>query len=264
MFERKIIKGKGKSAFLRNYWKCLLVALLLTLFVSNNGLEIETNNYSSTYETSNYSTWGSLDTYDYVSSSPVQSYSIKINNIPISDIISNQFIISLSVGISIVLSVFVFSILEIGGCSFFLKNIDENASLWNVLSGFEGNTYLKNVWIQFLRSLYVILWSLLLIIPGIIKAYQYYMIPYLLAEYPEMSKKDVFRLSKEMMNGNKWQAFIFELSFIGWHLLNSLTFGLVGLFYSQPYMYASKAELYLAIKESYTNNNDFENKNNDE
>ena len=58
------------------------------------------------------------------------------------------------------------------------------------------------------------LWSLLLIIPGIVKSYEYRMIPYLLADHPEMSKDEAFAASKAMIDGNKWDAFVLDFSFI--------------------------------------------------
>jgi uncharacterized membrane protein len=108
---------------------------------------------------------------------------------------------------------------------------------------------------QFLKSLYTLLWTLLLIIPGIVKHYEYRMIPYLLADFPEMSKDDAFRISKEMMNGNKMNAFILDLSFIGWHILSAVTLGIVGIFYVNPYVNATNAELYLTLKKQHFGTN---------
>ena len=81
--------------------------------------------------------------------------------------------------------------------------------------------------------------------PGIIKHYEYYMIPYLIAEYPEMDSSEAFRLSREMMEGNKLDTFILELSFLGWYLLGLLACG-VGMIFVDPYREAALGELYLA------------------
>ena len=70
---------------------------------------------------------------------------------------------------------------------------------------------------------FIILWSLLLIIPGIIAAYRYAMVPYLMAEFPDLGVMDAMRESKRLMKGNKWRLFCLELSFLGWGLLGSLT-----------------------------------------
>ena len=87
---------------------------------------------------------------------------------------------------------------------------------------------------------------LLFIIPGIVKSYEYMMIPYLLAEHPEMTRQEAFAESKQMMDGNKWDAFVLDLSFIGWTLLGVCTFGILLVFYVEPYIYLTRAELYHA------------------
>jgi uncharacterized membrane protein len=156
----------------------------------------------------------------------------------------------------LLLSIFVFSMLEIGGCRFFIQNsVSEDTSVGELLFAFQSGTYGKMVLTQFLRKLYKSLWTLLLIIPGIVKTYEYRMIPYLLADFPEMTKDEVFRVSKQMMNGNKMDTFILDLSFIGWVILNAITLGIVGIFYTNPYIKATNAELYLTLKEQYFGTN---------
>ena len=99
-----------------------------------------------------------------------------------------------------------------------------------------------------LRDVFTFLWSCLFVIPGIIKMYEYRMIPYIISENPDISYSEAFKASREMMMGNKWKAFVFDLSFIGWYLLNALTCGILGIFFVNPYYYASDANLYRAIK----------------
>ncbi|MBQ6583447.1 MAG: DUF975 family protein [Mogibacterium sp.] len=83
---------------------------------------------------------------------------------------------------------------------------------------------------------------------GIIKAYAWRFVPYILAEKPDIDQKEARELSAAMMNGHKWNAFVYDLSFIGWIFLGVLTLGLLNLFYVNPYKGASDAELYLAIR----------------
>lgn len=91
--------------------------------------------------------------------------------------------------------------------------------------------------------------SLLFIIPGIIKSYEYRMVAYILADQPELTRKEAFELSRKMMNGNKWNAFVLDLSFIGWGFLTAITFGILGIFYVNPYIQHTNAALYLKLKE---------------
>lgn len=96
---------------------------------------------------------------------------------------------------------------------------------------------------RFLRNLFTALWSLLLIIPGIVKSLSYAMTPYILADHPELTAKQAINASKEMMDGYKGDLFMLELSFIGWDILNLLTLG-IGSFWLSPYKEATYAAFY--------------------
>lgn len=124
-----------------------------------------------------------------------------------------------------------------------------------LLSAFRSGYYGNVVKTMFFRDLFTFLWSLLFIIPGIIKSYEYKMVPYLLAEYPDMDRKEVFARSRDMMYGQKWNTFVLDLSFIPWNILSTITFGLVGLFYVSPYQDATYAELYDALAAGMPGNN---------
>lgn len=89
-----------------------------------------------------------------------------------------------------------------------------------------------------------------LIIPGIVKSYEYKMIPYILAENPQISRKRAFELSKQMMDGQKGDAFVLDLSFIGWEFLSFITLGIVQIFYVGPYINVTWAEFYKVMREN--------------
>ena len=99
-----------------------------------------------------------------------------------------------------------------------------------------------------LRELTVFLWSLLLIVPGIIKSYEYILVPYLLADHPGMDRKRAMGLSRKMMEGEKGRMFALHLSFLPWMFLCVLTLGL-GYLFLNPYIEASTAEVYAALRE---------------
>ncbi len=151
---------------------------------------------------------------------------------------------------TVLLGVLVSNVIEVGKCRYFTISTmrGDNVGFGELFGNFKNGWYLNTVKIQFLRKLYEGLWSLLLVIPGIIKHYEYYMIPYLIAEYPEMDSSEAFRLSREMMEGNKLDTFILELSFLGWYLLGLLACG-VGMIFVDPYREAALGELYLALRE---------------
>lgn len=97
-----------------------------------------------------------------------------------------------------------------------------------------------------LQTLYVVLWTLLFIIPGIIASYRYAMTNYILAENPEMKASEAIDRSKEMMDGNKWRLFCLHFSFIGWVILCTFTLG-IGNLWLNPYMEAANAAFYRDI-----------------
>ena len=109
--------------------------------------------------------------------------------------------------------------------------------------------YANGIITMLLRTVFTALWTLLLIIPGIIKSYEYRMIPYILAENPDLEWREVFSISRRMMDGEKWNAFILDLSFLGWAFLSAITLGLVGIFYVNPYKGLTDAALYMALRE---------------
>ncbi len=139
--------------------------------------------------------------------------------------------------------------LIVGGKRYFLKARKES----NTPIGVVGEVFKKEHWfnvaiIMFLRNLYNALWYLT-IIGGVIKTYEYRMIPYILAENPNTKRKEAFLLSKQMMKGNKWKTFILDMSFFGWNFLSVLTFGLLSILYVNPYNAATITELYVTLKE---------------
>lgn len=105
---------------------------------------------------------------------------------------------------------------------------------------------LKALGLKLFMFLFIFLWTLLLIVPGIVAAYRYAMAPYLMAQNPGMGIREAVNLSKQMMQGNKGRLFSLHLSFIGWALLAGLTLGL-GLLWLNPYVKASEAAFYLNV-----------------
>jgi len=126
---------------------------------------------------------------------------------------------------------------------------DENSkkSMLDLFHVFKTTRYGYTVLKMFLVELYVALWTMLFIIPGIIKKYSYFMVPYLTAENPKIDSKRAFEISKQAMSGNKWNLFVLQLSFLGWELLAVLTCGL-GFIFLSPYYEAAMSEFYKLVK----------------
>ena len=151
--------------------------------------------------------------------------------------------------IVLVAKVFVGNLLKMGGYRFFILNQTAQPGIGTLLDGFRSGHYANIVLTMFLRDLFTALWSLLLVVPGIVKHYEYLMVPYIIAENPAMDYKEAFQISKQMMDGEKMEAFIMDLSFLGWYLLSAVTCGLLAIFYVNPYVQASFAEMYTFNKQ---------------
>lgn len=113
---------------------------------------------------------------------------------------------------------------------------------------FEGFQDYSRIFVtKLLQAIYTLLWSLLLVIPGIIKSYSYAMTDFILKDEPEMKNNAAIEKSMAMMENNKMKLFLLDLSFIGWALLAIVTFG-IGFLFLQPYMQVSRAAFYEDLK----------------
>jgi hypothetical protein len=277
MWDRKVLKARGKRAFKANYWKCVLVALILTIVA---GAGTGTSGFSTTRSINDARDNGNqaeeqydndfdvddelddiIDDYDFDDSEldDINNPPIDINDLggnktdglgglgtAIAGIVLIVVLIAFAIGVLI--AVFLLNPLQVGCRRFFVKNSDskEAADVGDVGFAFSTN-YGNVVKTMFFKDLWVFLWTLLLIVPGIIKSFEYRMVPYLLAENPNMDRKEALKVSTEMMYGNKWNAFVLDLSFFGWILLSACTLGILGIFYVDPYVAATDAELYKTI-----------------
>lgn len=148
--------------------------------------------------------------------------------------------------LAVAVSIFATLPITVSEVRFALNNRNGSGSINDITYAFK-NSYMNQVCVMFMMSLFVCLWTLLLVIPGIIKQYEYRMVPYIIAENPEMGYKDALAKSKQMMDGQKMNAFLLDLSFIGWWLLSGITFGIVAIFWVIPYTTQTNAELYAAL-----------------
>lgn len=155
--------------------------------------------------------------------------------------------------ITIALQILVTNLLCVGSSHFFLSSRVKPSSVEMLLFPFKNGRYGKVLGAMFMTNLFIGLWSLLFVIPGIYKAYQYRMVPYLLAENPEMGYKRAIELSKAMMDGEKMNAFVLDLSFLGWYILSIFTCGILAIVYVSPYQEHTNAGLYIALREKAVN-----------
>ncbi|MBR7070641.1 MAG: DUF975 family protein [Clostridia bacterium] len=156
--------------------------------------------------------------------------------------------ISAVAGTAGILAVLVTGPLAYGVAFLFLKQARDGQKMviTDVFKGFTDD-FGGNVVLILLETIFVALWTMLFIIPGIVKAYSYSMIFYIKADHPEYDWHQCFDESKRITSGHKWDLFVLDLSFIGWLIVGSICLG-VGNLWVSAYMTAAKAQAYEAIK----------------
>ena len=226
------LKYRAKQAFRKNYWAAVVVSLILAIAV---GIGSGGGGSSSVANTVTHT-----EVYDGTLRFSMNSAA------PFVWLLSAFALGALLIlgSIFILLKIFVGNVLEVGARGFYIENLYSAPSVGKILAPFRSGQYWNIVKIMFFRDLFIFLWTLLFVIPGIVKSYEYKMIPYLLAENPGMSKQEAFDRTREMMYGQKGNAFVLDLSFLQWLFLNAFTFNILGILYLQPYMDATQAELY--------------------
>lgn len=154
----------------------------------------------------------------------------------------------LSLGtVGTLLGILVGNVLKVGAARFFLIGRERIPAMDILVDPFRAN-YGGILLVMFLRGLFTALWSLLFVIPGVVKGYAWRLVPYLLAENPNMNYRRALDLSAAMMDGHKLDAFVLDLSFIGWNLLSAVTANILGVLYVNPYIAATNTELYVALR----------------
>ena len=136
--------------------------------------------------------------------------------------------------------------LALGVTLCFMKLVrGEEFKIEDMFSGF--NNFASALLLNIVRGIFVFLWSLLLIVPGIIASFRYSMANYILNDSPKIGALESIRLSKEMMIGHKWQLFCLYFSFIGWYLLSIITLG-IGFLWLTPYITTAVTDFYENLK----------------
>lgn len=230
MWTRELLKTNAKQALQGRYWRSFWICLALS-FVGLGGAGA--NSGSAAHQTVSTVT-DDTTAYDIVNSIP--------------DSMLGAILFGMLIGSIAALcwALFVVYPLNVGRCRYFMESRQSLTPVSTVVSTFR-RPYGNPIVVQLLTNLKIALGFLLLIVPGIYWEYCYELVPYLLAENPYMSATRAMELSKEMMEGEKWNFFILKLSFFGWLLLCVFTFG-IGGFFLEPYMQATYAEFYAAMR----------------
>lgn len=241
MWTRRKLKERAKASLQRNYWKLVLVSALLLLL----GCEAGGYNFST-------AVWKNADSDSSVEQAESTAEEIIVVDgedviVGIIAIIIFLIVFFFLLAVLIAVDIFLINPFDVGGKRFMRKSIEDVSQVKEIAFAYD-HSYKNVVKVMFHRDLSILLWALLFVIPGIVKMYQYLMVPYILSESPDMDYHEALERSRNMMNGHKWRAFVLGLSFILWDFLGVLTLGMAEIFYVNPYRNLTFAALYDELK----------------
>lgn len=247
MWTRTELKDRAKAIMHTDYWKVFLICLIAALLGATSGTGASSSGFEVSTDTGvqfNFNL-GPLD-FNFPLGNYLYYYGIVFAMMFLAAVIG-----------SIILGVFIVNVLRVGFCRYLIltQRTGHSADASELFWGFTCGHYMNLVKVMFLYDLYIFLWGLCFIIPGIVKAYAYTFVPYILAEHPDMDASEVLALSTQMTDGEKFNIFVLELSFIGWYFLGSLLFG-IGTYFVNPYAELTNGELYAVLRRRIWPDND--------
>lgn len=243
MWTCKLLKANGRAALQGRYWRCLGIGLIAAVLGGSKLL--------LALFTLHTQITGWLDS--------VTRPMVWAGNNPQSELDQGLSLIQqlglwpilVAIGLGLVLAVLVYAAFVsgpalVGYCRYMMENRQGSSRVGTLFSAFRV-PYGNVVRVQFLVGMLVLAGCILFVVPGIFLHYRYRMVPYLLAENPYLPAGRAMQLSRRMMHGEKWHAFLLDLSFLGWYLLCVLTLGF-GLVFLEPYRMVTNAELYALLR----------------
>lgn len=272
---RRIIKSNALKNLKKDYFKIVLVIFIVgiivnsgyhfTTIISNNPINgISKSNYQIVNELiHNFSNKISIGGYKSgiigtlfnnitESNSIVIGFLNSINMYLLNNQLNTIYISLIGLIIMLFIKIFIQDVFRIGYKRFFLEQRRYHVLIKRILFPFYNKENFHLGLIILLKNIYQVLWSFTIIFAPI-KHYEYFMIPYVLAENPNIKRKQAFILSKELMDGYKFEMFKLDLSFIGFNILNIFTFGLLSLFFIRGYKECVYAEVYIKLRRERIN-----------
>ncbi|HPT70418.1 MAG TPA: DUF975 family protein [Syntrophomonas sp.] len=228
MWTIKELKTNARAVLKQNYWQAFLVSLILALV---NGFNF---------------TWRSDSQGSHASNQPWSDWCSSIPTYFIALFATAAILVFL---LALAYRVLLANPLQVGISKYFVEEQKFSFDLNHLGYSFNKTRYMDIVKAMLWRLFLNFLWFLLLIIPGIVALYAYRMVPYILADNPNIGYKRAVQLSVQMTRGHKFHIFGMDLSFIGWLLLGLIAFG-VGVLFVLPYINATNAELYAVLKQN--------------
>ena len=263
MWTREQLKSQAKAILSGSYWWAFLVCFVFTVIagIGSGSSRINTSSFVDTSNTTSYQ--DHMIDIDDIDGTEQLTNTQKQELQAIIDSYFNPLTIGMGVAAAILslfitifktaFNIFVTNPLTVGYQKYFIRQHDGDINFAHLFSGFTGGKYMARVKVMFFKTLFEFLWGLLFVIPGIIKSYSYFLIPYILADNPDIGKDRAFEISMKTMDGEKWDLFVLQLSFIGWYLLGLLCC-CIGMYFVNPYAQTTYGEFYLVMRQKAISN----------
>lgn len=228
-------REQARDALSGKWGSAVLTTLIASILGADVTMTVGSNASSVAQSVSNTMKGGDADV----------SYKNLLSSIPVTTLTYIFGALMAIAGLALIVGIVQYvigSFVSLGLIQYNLDLIDgREAELGQIFS--KAPMFGKAFWLRLRMQIFTFLWTLLFIIPGIIKAYSYSMAGFIMTENPEMTAKEAMEVSERMMQGNKWRLFCLNISFIGWNLLGMLSLG-IGMLWVNPYQNAAIAAFY--------------------
>lgn len=239
------LKENAKEALKRFYWLGFAVCLISSIISGLLSGASSSMNSGATSSSAVNSGSGALGSFD---SSAIAAAVAALGMLIF-------VILIIGTVVSYAYQVFVSGPVTVGMKRFFmLGRAFDNLNVGMLFSQFRKGRYMGTVKVIWAKTWRIFLWYCVFIVPGIIKTYEYYLVDYIVAENPDIDPKRALELSKQMTDGEKWNIFCAQLSFIGWWILGVIICCGIGCLFVQPYYEATMAELYTVLRQKAFDN----------
>lgn len=269
MWTISMLKQNAKAALKNFYWTAVLVTLIVSLLGGGGGggssagggstssgadssISDAMEQYIGDDSSDIYYDYGdgnSDDYYDDYSDDYYDDYddSSSISSATAAILGAVGVIMIVVIIIAFAFSAFISMPVTVGQNKFYLDARCGDVGVGKIFNNFKSGSYLATVGTMVIMNLKIFLWTLLFVIPGIIKTYEYILVPYIIAENPQIDRKRAFEISKQTMEGEKMNCWVLQLSFFGWFFLGAIT--IIGNLFIMPYYNATMAEFYSCMKQ---------------
>lgn len=247
MWTRVELKERAKGVLRKYYWMAFAVTLVAEILGGFG------SGFSSRFQGHDHGFWNLLQPGNWLVWHG-RSIFFDFGTLPgalfgaLTAVFTATGIFMLTFGVGLAFIIFLGGPVEVGMDRYFLEARQDRSDFVNLFCSFRNGKYLNIVKATAWRVLFTCLWTLLFLIPGIVKYYAYSMIPYLMADNPDLDYKRAMVLSMAMTQGKKGDIFVLDLSFILWILACLCTCG-IGFFFLSPYFWGTRAELYAELRQ---------------